>query len=43
MEIVCVEWKKGDNGRFEMVEVVGLSEIIEVDFVFLVMGFLGLE
>lgn len=43
MEIVSVEWKKGDHGRFEMVEVHGSNEVIEADLVLLAMGFLGPE
>ncbi|KAG0588839.1 hypothetical protein KC19_2G273300 [Ceratodon purpureus] len=43
IEIVRVEWKKGDHGRFEMSEVAGSNEVIEADLVFLAMGFLGPE
>lgn len=43
MEIVRVQWNKGANGRFEMMEVPGSNEIIDADLVLLAMGFLGPE
>lgn len=39
IEIVKVEWAKDDNGKFKMKEIVGTSEIIPCDIVFLAMGF----
>lgn len=43
MELVRVEWSKGADGRFQMTEVVGSTQIIEADLVLLAMGFLGPE
>ncbi len=38
-ELVKVEWNKDENRRWVMNEVEGTNEIIDVDFVFLSMGF----
>lgn len=38
-EIVQVEWSKDQNGRWQMNEVPGTTEIIDVDLVLLSMGF----
>ncbi len=38
-ELVQVEWNKDENGRWKMTEIEGTNEIIDVDFVFLSMGF----
>ncbi|MEN8115723.1 MAG: glutamate synthase subunit beta [Bacteroidota bacterium] len=38
-EIVQIEWNKDENGRWIMNEVPGTTEIIDVDLVFLSMGF----
>ncbi len=38
-ELVQVEWNKDENGRWIMNEVPGTNEIIDVDLVFLSMGF----
>lgn len=39
VELVQVEWKKDDNGRWNMSEVAGTNEIIDVELVLLSMGF----
>jgi glutamate synthase (NADPH/NADH) small chain len=38
-ELVQVEWNKNENGQWAMNEVPGTNEIVDVDFVFLSMGF----
>jgi len=40
MEVVDLEWKKNNNGEFEMIEIVGSDRVIPVDRVFLAMGFI---
>lgn len=39
VELVQVEWKKDDNGHWNMSEVAGTNEIIDVELVLLSMGF----
>lgn len=39
VELVQVEWNKDENGRWAMAEVAGTNEIVDVDLVFLSMGF----
>ncbi len=39
VELVKVEWNKDENGRWNMTEVPGTTEIIDVDLVLLSMGF----
>ncbi len=40
---VHVQWTKGDDGRFQMLEVPGSEHIVDADLVLLAMGFLGPE
>lgn len=42
LEVVYVKWEK-DFDKFQMQEIFGFEEVIEIDFVFLVFGFQGLE
>ncbi len=39
LEIVRVDWRKGDNGRMEMVELDDTVEVLPADLVLLAMGF----
>lgn len=39
VEVAQVDWKKDENGRWNMAEVPGTNEIIEADLVLLSMGF----
>lgn len=43
LHAVRLEWKKGDNGRLQMVEIPGSEFEMEVDLVLLALGFLGPE
>ncbi len=43
IEICDVAWGKGADGRFEMREVAGSTQVIPADLVLLAMGFLGPE
>jgi glutamate synthase (NADPH/NADH) small chain len=38
-ELVQVKWDKNENGQWTMSEIPGTNEIVDVDFVFLSMGF----
>lgn len=38
-EIVQVEWKKDETGRWKMIEIPGTNEIVDVELVLLSMGF----
>jgi NAD(P)H-dependent glutamate synthase small subunit len=43
IETVRVEWVKDEQGRFQMKEVPGSTQVFEADLVFLAMGFVGPE
>ncbi|MEX2671872.1 MAG: glutamate synthase subunit beta [Phycisphaeraceae bacterium] len=43
IETVQVEWKKDEDGKFQMAEVPGSKETYKADLVLLAMGFLGPE
>lgn len=40
LEVITVEWDKGNNGNFSMKEIPGTVEVIQADLVLLAMGFL---
>jgi glutamate synthase (NADPH) small chain len=43
VKTVRVEWRKDENGRYQMHEVPGSGEIFKADLVLLAMGFVGAE
>ncbi|WP_321991698.1 glutamate synthase subunit beta [Marispirochaeta aestuarii] len=43
VKTVRVQWKKDENGRYQMSEVPGSEEIFRADLVLLAMGFVGAE
>jgi glutamate synthase (NADPH/NADH) small chain len=43
LHAVRLEWKKGDNGRMQMVEIPGSEFVLDADLVLLALGFLGPE
>ncbi len=43
LHAVRLEWRRGDNGRMEMVEIPGSEFELETDLVLLALGFLGPE
>ena len=43
IKVVSVEWTKGEGGRWKMAEVEGSEKVIDADYAFLAMGFVGPE